>query len=691
MNFQDLRNLLEKSDDKLSILSDPNLLLTNYNVTIVNVFELIRDFLNDSEKLALFKYPYFQNLGSVESALIFKFISDENIKFRLLKDENIMSRFSSKEILDMIQNLSDESKAKIATNTYLTLEILHLKDYEITELVKNISSEKVKLDILEEIILQPYLKAKIIVTLSPKERIRMLLKEPLLLPNNQIDIISSLDVNDLGDFLVNHKSFCVENDIHPYEITMNLSPESQKDFVSILHDLDLPFNEKKEILATLKPDVKKSIDISNFPENLQIALQLETRDFDGKIILDLNRNLEDYRGLDNLLSVNPIEFTEKQKARFLQLCDICPDLQVINILNNVSYFASSTSEYKEAEEWISSLINSLDPTYSQLQKLAVIDNAIGKKISYTPDKDTEVFNPSDCRALWKIIVSGYGICNGIAPLEQYILSKVGIESEIVSSKKHAFLKIKNIELPIENGEFIKGSTILDPTWNLTDHRFGAKPYNFCISYEQARKNDIDINGNDHNSHKNDDSLKDVTLGLDEKNLRALFASVGLADKDGIFPVIKLLESSKSINEANINNPEENIRQQFSLLAETCPEFATCQNSTISILSENLLNSSYLKFNKCVVNRVYDKDDDLKKPIVYVYIDLGKIGKKFYIADKSQGKMVEYSQKDFEQQFEIYKSDLQLLGGNKPWESSKEVIENLSKSSGKIIVEGEKER
>ena len=48
-------------------------------------------------------------------------------------------------------------------------------------------------------------------------------------------------------------------------------------------------------------------------------------------------------------------------------------------------------------------------------------------------------------------------------------------------------KIKDIELPLANGESVKGNTIIDPTWNLTSHRFGGKPNNFCISYEEARK------------------------------------------------------------------------------------------------------------------------------------------------------------------------------------------------------------
>ena len=80
------------------------------------------------------------------------------------------------------------------------------------------------------------------------------------------------------------------------------------------------------------------------------------------------------------------------------------------------------------------------------------------------------------------------------------------------------------------------------------HRFGAKPDNFCISYEQARKNDIDIEGKDHKCHKNDEKLQDATLNLDEQSLRNLFASVGLADINGQFPIKNLLDKSKSLDD-----------------------------------------------------------------------------------------------------------------------------------------------
>ena len=320
----------------------------------------------------------------------------------------------------------------------------------------------------------------------------------------------------------------------------------------------------------------------------------------------------------------------------------------------MSKFAGS--EYKKAEEWIDSVIDNLDMQYSKAQKMAIIDNAIGKKISYSPDFNTEVFNKRDNRALWKILSSGYGVCNGIAKVEQYMLNRIGIESEMINSKTHAFLKIKNIEFTLANGKRVKGNTLLDPTWNLTKHRFGAKPDNFCISYEQARKNDIDVEGNDHESHKNDEKLQDATLNLDEQSLRKLFASVGLTDKKCQFPVKDFLENSKLLDQIYANKLEQNISKQFLLLKQACPEFAICQSETMSIL-DTLLSNENMRFNKCVVNRVYNREDEDKKPVMYIYIDSNEIVKKFYVVNEKEGEFIELTQEKFIEQFECYNEDL----------------------------------
>ncbi len=142
--------------------------------------------------------------------------------------------------------------------------------------------------------------------------------------------------------------------------------------------------------------------------------------------------------------------------------------------------------------------------------------------------------------------------------------------EIIGGKGHAFLKIKDIELPLANGETVKGNTILDPTWNLTTNRFGGRPDNFCMSYEEARKKDVNIDGIDLECHKNDEKLQDATLNLDDESLRKLFSSVGLADKDGQFPIVHLLDKSEEMHKIYANKPEENISKQFSLLKRILP-------------------------------------------------------------------------------------------------------------------------
>ena len=383
----------------------------------------------------------------------------------------------------------------------------------------------------------------------------------------------------------------------------------------------------------------------------------------SNIILDLERDLEEYRGLDELISINPENFSKEDKFKFISLCDICPNMEVTNTLNNKNVkYCSTAKEYKEAENWIESLINSINQEYSKAQKLAIIDNAIGKKISYSPDFDTEISNSNDCRALWKIISSGYGVCNGIAKVEQYILDKIGIENEMIECKNHTFLKINNIELPLENGQIKKGATIVDPTWNLTNHRFGGRPDNFCISYEDIRKHDVK-NGKDYFCHKNDEKLQDATLGLDDKSLRSLFTSVELAYKDGQFPIKRLLEDSKNINETYSEDLNENITHQFQLLSNACPEFATCQNSSIEILSNALLNKKNMKFNKCVINRVYNKEDKGKSPVIYVYMDSDNLGEKFYVSDKDNGGFIQLPYEEFTKQFECYEKDLEKSGRN----------------------------
>ena len=495
---------------------------------------------------------------------------------------------------------------------------------------------------------------------------------------DRLAMLRSLNVEELSEFLTNYREFCKEQNIHPFEITKALDSERQKEFLSKLEQCNLTLNEKREILTTLRQEVKQGLDTTNLPKEYATAIQIPTK-YGGQIEFEFDRDFEEYRGLDNLITVFPEDFTPEQRKRFMEFCDICPNAEVLNSLNDVAY-PSSTTEYKEGEEWISSVIDNIPSEYIQAQKIAIIDNAIGKKISHTPTDGTEVFEPKDSKALWKVISKGYGVCNGVAKVEQYMFKRIDVKSEIVSGHEHAFLKLIDVELPWATGKVVKGNTTIDPNWNLARQRFGGMPDNFCITYEQARKNDLTSLGLDSQAHKNDEKLQDATIGLDEQSLRNLHTSVGLADEEGMFPLKNLVEKSNAINEMYADNPEENLKHQFLALSQACPEFATCQNSTMSAL-RIILDFDKLKANRCVINRVYDKTDKDKNAVVYVYLDSKVSGKSFFFADKDTGQFVQLPQEEFINRFECYEQDLKNLGGIRPWEDRPKEKDRLSSIEG----------
>lgn len=710
MNVQEFKDILEKADDKSEVFTNPEIIRQCADFKLKELFDIMNHYLSDEEKWKVCICPIYQKFKEE----IIKFISNEDIKLQMLNDDRVVNDLESFQLTSIIGTLGDEKKqqvlynqefiekhefkafqlrgiissledeieGKILADSELIVNKLKIPESGIEDLIKKLSSEELKNNVLEKYQLNNYTRERIIATFSDEGIIRKVL-EGNLEQDSKIKLLTLLETEKLGEFLRDNKEFYMENDISPYEITSKLDAEKQKEFVKKLEDSNLTLSEKKEILVTLQEEVKENIDITDFPEKLKSVMSMKIEN--GRVVLDLDRDLEDYRGLDNLMRICPEEFTKEQRGKMMELCDICPNFGVMNYFEGL-YIASTAKEYKEGEEWVESVFDNLKPEYSQAQKLAVIDNAIGKRISYSPDFDTEVFDKWDCRALWKIISSGYGVCNGIANVERYMLDRAGIESELVDGKKHTFLKVKNIELPLSNGEVVKGNTIVDPTWGLTEHRFGALPDTFCVNYEQVRELDIDSEGDDSECHLNDEKLQDV-IGLDEKSLRQLFTSVGVADKDGKFPITNLLEKSKLLHEFFVNQPNQDINAQFSLLSAACPEFATCQNSSMKILSQ-LLDHENLKFDKCVIKRVFDKEEKEKKPYIYIYIDSKEMGKKFYYADKKEGQLVELSQEKFVERFDCYENDLKDMEGIRPWETKRQEKEkiNLAASSGRMAAE-----
>lgn len=730
MDREEFRQLLKETDDKLSILGNVEI-LRQCKMNLGELYDLIKIFLTDREISKLLEYKHFQKWPSYKRKELILMISDSEILLKMLQDEEKIEGFKSWDLESFIEKLNDSDKEKlldtpgwfeshgflpyevskiiaemedsikynIVSNPDLICNMLQLDNIDISDIIVTLKKEEDKDKLLDTYQLEEVLQDKIVATYSDEGKEKFL-SDTQLGKYRKILILKSFNIDNLIKYINNPETDL--SDLGIYEIIMELDESHQEEFISKLDTVNLTEDEKREIFVTLKPETKEKIDISQLKPSFVNALNMKTTEYGGKIILDLFADVQQYRGLDRLLSVNPTRLYGQEKAKFMQLCAICPEMTVLSSLDSkddekvTTEWSSSASEYLDAEKWIEKVMYKLKPEYTDAQKIAIIDNEIGQKISYSPDFETEVFDSNDCRALYKIISSGYGVCNGIARVEQYLIERAGldIECEIVSSGRHAFIKLNNMEFELSNGERVVGTTILDPTWNLTDHRFNCRPNNFCVSYEEARKNDVDDEGKDHNCHKNDEKLHDATFNLDDASLRKLFKSVGLTDKDGNFPIKYLIDKSSELNQRYKNNPLKNLEEQFLLLKKVCPEFASCQNSTMSILYDLILDNEFLKYDKCEVNRVYNKSDKNKRPITFVYINFEELGEKFYYADKEKGEFIYISKEEFLEQFECYKADLEKSNGIRPWEQqsrdTKKQID-LASSSGTVAVQKEEER
>ena len=729
MDREEFRQLLKETDDKLSILGNVEI-LRQCKMNLGELYDLIKIFLTDRDISKLLEYKHFQKWPSYKRKELILMISDSEILLKMLQDEEKMEGFKSWDLESFIEKLNDSDKEKllntpgwfeshgflpyevskiiaemedsikynIVSNPDLICNMLQLDNIDISDIIVTLKKEEDKDKLLDTYQLEEVLQDKIVATYSDEGKEKFL-SDTQLGKYRKISILKSFNIDNLIKYINNPETDL--SDLGIYEIIMELDESHQEEFISKLDTVNLTEDEKREIFVTLKPETKEKIDISQLKPSFVNALNMKTTEYGGKIILDLFADVQQYRGLDRLLSVNPTRLYGQEKAKFMQLCAICPEMTVLSSLDSkddekvTTEWSSSASEYLDAEKWIEKVMYKLKPEYTDAQKIAIIDNEIGQKISYSPDFETEVFDSNDCRALYKIISSGYGVCNGIARVEQYLIERAGldIECEIVSSGRHAFIKLNNMEFELSNGERVVGTTILDPTWNLTDHRFNCRPNNFCVSYEEARKNDVDDEGKDHNCHKNDEKLHDATFNLDDASLRKLFKSVGLTDKDGNFPIKYLIDKSSELNQRYKNNPLKNLEEQFLLLKKVCPEFASCQNSTMSILYDLILDNEFLKYDKCEVNRVYNKSDKDKRPITFVYINFEELGEKFYYADKEKGEFIYISKEEFLEQFECYKADLEKSNGIRPWEQPRDTKKqiDLASSSGTVAVQKEEER
>ena len=601
----------------------------------------------------------------------------------LLEDKEkrkLFNNFSSFDYRDLIAKLDDDKKIKFLEDTDNYNDIGFNK-MDFTEIVETIKNDDVIEKLLNSSLVDNKNIGDVLRVLDDKYTINCLeQKDGRFDKNSFIRTISSLkNVDNLIDVCNEFKELFEKYDCDLQDIfSFIYNNDKQVDFLERIDEFNFDYDKKRECFVGVKEDVLSLLDRAKIADEYKKVLDL---DYDygsfwgPQLIFNLNRDVEEYRGLDKFLKINPKNFSKKERGKLFELAKVCPKIQIVSDILGI-FCGQNIESYVNAEKWIDSIIDTIDPNMSDVQKIYIIDEAIGKKISYSPVWGKENEDTVVVRQLWNVINSGYGVCNGIAEVEKYMLNKIGIESEMIYTKRHAFLKIKNLNVDGKN----VGNSILDPTWNLSENRVGDRPEWFLVSNDMAQISD----SNGH--HKNDERLQDANYHLDKNTMEKELKGIGRVDKDGKFPFEKKLEALDEFYEKN-DDPNQLILACLKTVQDNVSDFINCQETTKSLLSwtlNRLINkdSEKLKVREGTqAVEVYKKGDETKSPINLVQIVKENGDVFFSYGDKETNSFVVTNEEWISKNFSSYDVDKEKNNGREIWDLT-EYLEDKSDYSKK---------
>lgn len=492
------------------------------------------------------------------------------------------------------------------------------------------------------------------------------------------------------EFVKKNRDILERMNIKLYKIPeQTLTDEEELKFISMIenHEINVTAEEKRYILASISEENKEKIkkqfedEDKKIPDEYKEAFDMPIGQY-GEILVDFSSDMERYRGWDDMIRVDATSLSDDERKKFKKLCEICPEMKVYDNIEGIALerVFSTVQEYMIGEKWIEDTLKKLNPQMADVQKVVVIDYLIGQKMSYSPEAGTECEDTEAARTLWKSVVSGYGVCYAIAKIENYMFRRSGLNSKVVRSPKHAFVKVENIELLTDikgTLEWTKGNTIIDPTWNLADYKFGFMPRILCKSYSEIRKEETS-DGRDTMSHKNDEELEDATIGMKRSILKQIYNTLRIVDTTKLKKGPMLYLDIMDISEKN-ESEETKTKEILHLIQEVNSELSKYQQEVKKILPFFLYD---IDFNRSVVDRVYDKSDKEKKPVLYVYMDFPQEGKKFFYLDGEKNSFIEVEQKEFEKRFESYELDIKNNNGLRMWELPSDVEEQKKTEESK---------
>ncbi len=280
----------------------------------------------------------------------------------------------------------------------------------------------------------------------------------------------------------------------------------------------------------------------------------------------------------------------------------------------------TSDEFFAGELYFNTILEGLNPEWTELQKYKYLYNSLGMMLSYdlniAQDKEFNSTHEKYARNIFTSIVKNWGICSSFAASYDYLCYRAGLESEIVSEDEHDYVVIT------VNG---LDDYLTDPTWDATFLKFGMKTKYFGISKEQFIKS---------GHHLEQTEIEDYQIEeLSDKEIEELDKSIGYLD---LFGGIYTDEHVQTI----MNNLEsDSLFSKISLLLEEMKDLTVIGRPSFSDY-ESILNyilSNNPKFKNQV--QVYDTVLENRSRAVLITVREQNIAKQYVLEENFQLKDV----------------------------------------------------
>lgn len=360
--------------------------------------------------------------------------------------------------------------------------------------------------------------------------------------------------------------------------------------------------------------------------------------------------IEQVKKMENTPTLIKINIKNSQKfyEGLKKLVKECDDNVCIKNIDKGRINIPNKNEFLKSEEIIDTILSEVNPEWSTKQKVAYVHYKMGEIVSYYPDWNfakqyNDAKNEENLRNTPSVLSNGLGVCDGITFANMSILSRLGIDSEAINAKNHTYLCVKTEE----------GNIITDPTWDLFLGLFKGKPMYFGKDY-----NELIASEGTFSTHLAEKPPENV-LSISEQELRGIYTSIGIAGKDGKFPVPIMKLVDKVNDNRNLQNKKDKLEAFFSGLYDENGEnfrkecYHTCE--FMDILGPCI---SRLEIGKFDYRCVYKKDDiKCEKPILIFHSGEEELRDNIYLFPKKDGESLECMDiKEFDEKFKIHNND-----------------------------------